>query len=134
MIDFVVVKRNLTVGSNPGEKFMARLFRGPMVSQNELCSFISESTTLSRGEVKLVVDQLQFYIRKFCSNSQAVKLDDLGIFAPRLQVKAVNTAAEVTADTIRRKSVIFRPCVELQTYMNTAESQKKDLTIMGLQQ
>src|SRR5574344_605303 len=134
MINFVTVKRMISVGSAPGEKFLARLFRGPMVSQNELCSFISESTTLSRGEVKLVVDQLQFYIRKFCSNSQAVKLDDLGIFAPRIQVKAVNTAGEVTADTIRRKSVIFRPCVELQTYMNTAESQKKDLTIQGLQQ
>ena len=133
MINFVTVKRNITVGSAPGQKFLARLFRGPMVSQNELCSFISESTTLSRGEVKLVVDQLQFYIRKFCSNSQAVKLDDLGIFAPRIQVKVVNTADEVTADTIRRKSVQFRPCVELQNYMNQAESQKKDLTITGLQ-
>ena len=133
MINFVTVKRNITVGSAPGQKFLARLFRGPMVSQNELCSFISESTTLSRGEVKLVVDQLQFYIRKFCSNSQAVKLDDLGIFAPRIQVKVVNTADEVTADTIRRKSVQFRPCVELQNYMNQAESQKKDLTIQGLQ-
>lgn len=134
MINFVTVKRNITVGSAPGEKYLARLFRGPMVSQNELCEFIAESTTLSRGEVKLVVDQLQFYIKKFCASSQAVKLDDLGIFAPRLQVKVVNTAAEVTADTIRRKSVIFRPCVELQTYMNKAEAQKKDLTIQGLQQ
>lgn len=134
MINFVTVKRMISVGAAPGEKFLARLFRGPMVSQNELCSFISESTTLSRGEVKLVVDQLQFYIRKFCSNSQAVKLDDLGIFAPRIQVKVVNTADEVTADTIRRKSVQFRPCVELQNYMNRAEAQKKDLTIQGLQQ
>ena len=133
MINFVTVKRTISVGSSPGEKFLARLFRGPMVSQNELCSFISESTTLSRGEVKLVVDQLQFYIRKFCSNSQAVKLDDLGIFAPRIQVKVVNTADEVTADTIRRKSVQFRPCVELHNYMNRAEAQKKDLTIQGLQ-
>ena len=48
-IKFVKVKRNITVGSNPGEKYLARLFRGTDVSIDQIANENHE--TLQQSEV-----------------------------------------------------------------------------------
>ena len=118
-IEYVKVKRNICVGSNPGEKFLAMIKRGQLISEDDLCNKIAESTTLSRGEVKLVIEQLQYNIVKHAKNSHGVKLNDLGIFYPQIRAKAVNTADDVTPDTIINKRLCFRPSVAISKAMKS---------------
>ena len=41
------LKRLIQVGANPGQKYLARLFRSNDVTMDQLCEEISESTTVS---------------------------------------------------------------------------------------
>ena len=57
-IQYVKIKRMVSVGSNPGEKFQARIKRSQMIEEKDLCEEITQATTLARGEVRLVIELL----------------------------------------------------------------------------
>ena len=73
-IKFVKVKRNITVGSNPGEKYLARLFRGTDVSIDQIANEISEATTVSYPDVLACLKAMETHILKYILAGQAVKL------------------------------------------------------------
>src|SRR5574344_1599549 len=116
-IKFVKVKRNITVGSNPGEKYLARLFRGTDVSIDQIANEISEVTTVSYPDVVACLKALETQILKYILAGQAVKLSLLGSFIPFISAKAMNTAEEVTADTIKRAGCRFFPSVNFKQAM-----------------
>lgn len=133
-IEYVKVKRLISVGRTPGEKFLARIKRGQMISEKELCDEIAESCTLTRGEVKLVIEQLQYNITRHARNGESVKLNDLGIFYPEIKATAMDSADAVTADTIKDKKLRFRANVETVKAMKSSELKLANMQINGLQQ
>ena len=132
-IQYVKIKRMVSVGSNPGEKFQARIKRSQMVEEKDLCEEITQATTLARGEVRLVIEQLQYHIVKHAKNGESVRLKELGIFYPAIAAKAVNTIDEVTPETITRKFLKYRQNVSTRKEMNDTPIKLANMQIAGLQ-
>ena len=61
-IKYVKVKRTINVGDNPGEKFLARIYRGQDVEIDQIASEISEATTVTHPDVLACLKALEFHI------------------------------------------------------------------------
>ena len=81
-IEYVKVKRNILLGDNPGERYVARLFRGQDMDLDMIAESISNSTTLSYADVLAVLKSLELEISRNVLNGSAVKLGYLGSFIP----------------------------------------------------
>ena len=133
-INYVKVKRNLTVGSNPGERFLARIFRtGNDVTLEQLAENISEASTLSSADILAALKALESQIAKSVLNGQTVRLGYLGSFVPSIEAKAVNTVDEVTADSIMRARCRFVPSPIFKNKLKNCKFTLANLDIAGLQ-
>ena len=117
MLQYTKVKRKISVGSNPGEKYLATLWRGADVDINQIATEISEATALSVADVEGCLSALEMVIKRHVKNGEAVKFPHLGHFIPCISAKAKNTLAEVDASTIVNKSVRFYHCVSFLKQM-----------------
>ena len=115
-IQYVKIKRMVSVGSNPGEKFQARIKRSQMIEEKDLCEEIT-----------------QYHIVKHAKNGESVRLKELGIFYPAIAAKAVNTIDEVTPETITRKFLKYRQNVTTRKEMNDTPIKLANMQIAGLQ-
>lgn len=59
MIEYKQVKRKVSVGSNPGEKFYADIVRGQTVELDEIYKDMTDLTSLSRGDAMNAIDTLR---------------------------------------------------------------------------
>lgn len=117
MLSYTKVKRNLTVGQNPGAKYLATLWRGQDVEVSQIASEISEATSLSVVDVEASLCALEMVIKRHVKNGEAVKFPHLGHFIPCISAKAQNSIDNVTANTITKKGVRFYPCVSFRKEM-----------------
>lgn len=132
-IRYVKVKRTINVGNNPGEKYLARIFREQQVDLKTISEQIAGASSMSPGDVMAVLQQLQEHMSYHLLRGASVNLDLLGTFAPAISAKAVNSADEVTADTIRRFYVNYRPSVWLTDKFKEAKFSYANTEIQGVQ-
>jgi predicted histone-like DNA-binding protein len=133
MIKYVKVRRRISTGTNPGNKFLARLFRGNDVSIDQLCQEITESTTLTYPDVLACLKAFEINIAKHIQNGSAVKFNILGAFIPKIKAKAMNTLEEVDATTIKSASCRFFPSVDFKRSLSKTNFVEADLNIKGIQ-
>lgn len=131
-INYVKVKRNITVGTNAGEKFLARIYRSQDVELEQIASDIADSTTVSEADVVATLKALEKHIVKYVQNGSAVKLGVLGSFIPSITAKAQESADLVDNTTIKRISCRFYPSVKFKYELSKASLSEKDLTVKGL--
>ena len=130
---FVIVQRNIVVGSTPGIKFLARIFRNEPIDFERIAEEIAENSTMSSGDVMGVLRQLEKVIILHILDGTTVKLGALGSFMPTISAKACTSMEEVKASTIRRMWVIFRPSVAFSKRLKDSKKHIVDLDIKGLQ-
>ena len=120
MINYVKVKRNILVGNNPGERYVARLFRGQDVDLDTIAESISNSTTITYADVIATLKALEIEISKAILNGSAVKLNYLGSFIPTINAKSQLEIDTCDASSIKRFSCRFypRPFQKGSRYMN----------------
>lgn len=106
-LEIVGVERKVTVGPEPGMKFMAKL-KGRKVPMTQIYKDVTDLSSLSRGDIKNTVDNLWLVIGKYLADGRDVDLGEFGEFKISISAKAVDTLEEVTAETIRRPRVIYR--------------------------
>ncbi|MCQ2326715.1 MAG: hypothetical protein MJZ71_04055 [Bacteroidales bacterium] len=133
MINYVKVKRTITVGDNPGTKYLARLWRNNDISLDTLAKEVSYATTVSYPDVLAVLKAFEIGISNHVMNGSAVKLGMLGAFIPQLNAKAQNTLDDVTADTVKRVSCRFYPGVEFKNILKATPIEERDLNVKGIQ-
>lgn len=133
MIKYVKVERKISTGSNPGQKFLARIFRGNDVTIDQLCQEISEGTTLSYPDVLACLKALEINVSRHVQNGSAVKFNILGAFIPKIRATAMDTPKEVDASTIRYATCRFYPSVTFRRNLSKTSFQEVDLEIAGLQ-
>lgn len=132
-IPYIIQKKMIHVGYNPGEKYVARVFRSQVVTQKELAKEISASSGMSAGTL---LDMLQNLLEKSAihlSEAQTIKLDPFGTFTVGIHAKAMNTLEEVTPDTIERVYIRFTPSQELKELVANAGVKYINLDIKGIQ-
>lgn len=114
------VKRTITTGATPGQKYLATLFAPTTVDTKHVAQDIASATSLAVGDVYNAIISLCEIIKRYNSNSVRVRLENFGTFAPRISAKAKPTLDEVQDDTITDVSVLFRPEISLRKTMKSA--------------
>ncbi|MBO7224488.1 MAG: HU family DNA-binding protein [Bacteroidales bacterium] len=132
MIKYVKVKRDIHVGQNPGERYVARLFRGQDVDLDSIAESISNSTTISYADVIATLKALEIEISKAILNGSAVKLNYLGSFIPQLNAKSQLDVDTCDASSIKRFSCRFLPSVKFKHNLEKVKFQEADLEVKGL--
>lgn len=132
MINYVKVKRNIFLGDNPGERYLARLYRNQDVDLDSIAESISNSTTISYADVLAVLKSLEFEISRNILNGSAVKLGYLGSFIPSIKTKSQLDVDKVDANTITRFSCRFYPSQKFKHTLKTAKFQETNLDVKGL--
>jgi predicted histone-like DNA-binding protein len=131
-IEYVKVKRNILLGNNPGERYVARLFRGQDMDLDMIAESISNSTTISYADVLATLKALETEISKAVLNGSAVKLGFLGSFIPSIKAMSQEEAEKVDANTITRFSCRFYPSTKFKHTLKTVKFQEANLEIKGL--
>lgn len=132
MIKYVKVKRDIHVGQNPGERYVARLFRGQDVDLDSIAESISNSTTISYADVIATLKALEIEISKAILNGSAVKLGYLGSFIPQLHAQSQLDVDTCDANSIKRFSCRFLPSVKFKHNLEKVKFQEADLEVKGL--
>ena len=132
MINYVKVKRNILVGNNPGERYVARLFRGQDVDLDTIAESISNSTTITYADVIATLKALEIEISKAILNGSAVKLNYLGSSIPSLNAKSQLEIDTCDASSIKRFSCRFYPSTKFKHTLKKVKFQEADLEVKGL--
>ena len=132
-IKYIRVKRNVRVGYNPGEKYMATIKRDSTIDLKRIYEDMTDLSSLSRGDIKSSVDNLLLVMIKYLCNGSTVNLGEFGIFTPFLSAEACDTLEEVTADTIRKVNIRFRPSKELILKLEQTSKELGSLEAKGYQ-
>ncbi|MCD8032437.1 MAG: HU family DNA-binding protein [Bacteroides sp.] len=95
-----------------------------IVETDTLADQISYSSTLTRGDVKNVLDNLMVVMRQHLMNSSSVRLEGLGTFTAFVQSKGngVDTPEEVNPSQINRLRIRFSPTYTRNTFNGTTRA------------
>ncbi|HBN05586.1 MAG TPA: hypothetical protein DD434_07330 [Bacteroidales bacterium] len=132
MLNYTTIKKKISVGAAPGEKYLATISRNGIMSQEQLIERISSASALAENDVLSALRALQVVITDASMNGITVQLNELGIFTPYLSAKAMLTAEEVDATTIRGVRVNFRPNVRFKNKLKTTSYEYRNPMPKGL--
>jgi predicted histone-like DNA-binding protein len=132
MVNYVKVKRDIHVGQNPGERYIARLVRNQDIDLDCIAESISNSTTISYADVIATLKALEIEISKAILNGSAVKLNYLGSFIPQLNAKSQLDIDTCDASSITRYSCRFFPSTKFKHNLKQAKFGEKNMEIKGL--
>ncbi len=119
--EYKKVKRTITLGRNPGEKYLATMAIEGSKKNADLIKHIERNTSIAKEDITILFRDLAVVLEETISSGQGVKLDGLGTFSPNFRTKSSQTADEVTVANIEKVVVNFRPSAELSKAMKKAE-------------
>lgn len=122
-IRYIVTKKKITVGDNPGERYLAKFVKDGVISNKELSEMIAHNTTVERGEVEQVLTELSRVMGFFMKQGDQVKTD-LGVFRPTIKAKAMDTVEKADAKSVESIKVHFLPSTELEEKMKATPVKK----------
>lgn len=79
------------------------------VSVYELCELISEGSTASAGDVKLILEELIRVMRRCLGKGEVVQVGELGNFQLQFGSTGTLTEKEFNQALIKSKRIVFRP-------------------------
>lgn len=120
MVNYNIVQRAISVGLNPGNKYICVINRNGVMSQEQLADRIAEMSSLAYNDVLSALAALQMVIADATMNGITVRLDQLGNFTPFLKAKAVATEDEANVESIKRLRVNFYPNVRFKNKLKSA--------------
>ncbi len=101
--------------------YFPKIVRATTLKMSDVEDLLQRRSTMTEGEVHAFLIALSEAIRFYVTNSYTVEVEGLGIFTPAIKAKAVNVIEDVTAKTILKKSVNYRPSIKLDNKLNDAK-------------
>ena len=132
MMNWTSILKKISVGTNPGEKYIAVISRNGIMSEEQLIERIAGASSLAENDILSALRALQNVITEETMNGRTVQLDQLGNFTPYLKAKAMDTAEEVDASTIRGIKVNFKPNVRFKNKLKAAYFEYRNPMPKGL--
>ena len=133
-IQYVIVKRDINVGNNPGEKYLAQMVREQPVDLDLIAEQIAGASTMSKADVMGVLQQLQEEMSYHLTRGASVRLGLLGTFTPYLRSKSQLDVDLVKASTIKGLYITFRPSTWLRDKIKTVGFRLADPEVKGIVQ
>jgi len=113
MIQYTIAQKESPIDGQ--KKFYPKIVRGATVNTKKIAALLQERTTLDIGEVYGFLTALSKGIRYYVTDSYVVEIEGLGIFSPTISAKGVDTADELKAEIITKKSVNYRPTTDMKS-------------------
>lgn len=133
----LVERRNLKKGAPENSTlFYAQSVSAGKVELNEICTEISDSSTVNSADVKAVLDRLNYVLDKHMRAGRIVQLGEMGNFRFSLGSKGAENEDLFEASLIRAPRIVFAPGSKLRTARKSAsyekiQTQKADDTAAG---
>lgn len=112
-------KKRIAVGATPGVKFMAQIVKGETINFKKMADMMDKASTVNKGDILAVLDLMSATAVWMLQEGHPVKFDGFGTFVPKAKVKAMETAEEVTAQTIESIGVRYTPDVDVKAKMKS---------------
>ncbi len=132
MFHYTRIKKKISTGSNPGLKHIAVISRNGSMSEEQLIQRIAGASSLAENDVLSALRALQIVITDATMNGITVKLNQLGTFTPYLKARAMESAEEVDASSIKGIRVNFRPNVRFKDKLKSAYFEYRNPAPKGL--
>lgn len=132
-IGYIRVKRTIHTGYNPGEKYLAQIFRSNNVSMKQICKEISDGTDVSYSNAIAALQAFEQIFSRHILNGAAIKLDFLGHFIPSIKATAMDTLDKVTPYTIQKAKCRFYPSKDFMNQLKANGFILRDLNVKGYQ-
>ena len=133
-IQYVIVKRDISVGQNPGEKYLPQIVREQPVDLDLIAEQIAGASTMSKADVMGVLQQLQVEMSYHLTRGASVRLGLLGTFMPYLRSKAQLDVDLVKASTFKGLHITFRPSTWLNIKIKNVGYTLVDPDVKGIVQ
>lgn len=109
-VKFKKVKRRVMNGEEEGTfKFYARANSTGVTDLDTLCMLICAQASLSKADVKSVLESLDFAMDYELRGGRTVKLGNVGTFRMSLRSEGATTKKDLTAHNILKGKIIFTP-------------------------
>ena len=112
MIQYTIAQKESPIDGQ--KKFYPKIVRGATVNTKKIAALLQERTTLDIGEVYGFLTALSNGIRYYVTDSYVVEIEGLGIFSSTISAKGVDTADELKAEIITKKSVNYRSTTDMK--------------------
>ena len=99
-IKYVRVQRNISVGNNPGVKFLARPVKKKTIKFEQIAERVQAHSSITKADVYACFMQSLEEVVEELMEGNPVELGDYGTIYPTISAKAVSTLDEVDASTI----------------------------------
>lgn len=128
-IPYKIVVRDVFVKGERKRIYTPKLSSAGKVSTKYLARQVAVESTISDNEAKRFIDGFAMVIRQALVNDFQVKLDKLGTFTPKLTSKMVDSAEEVTSDTILKRSLDYKTSTAVEKKLKTASFKKANMNV-----
>ncbi len=78
-------------------------------SEKEIASALTKNTTLSNGEARMAIDELQSVILSFLLDGYSVQMGDWGSFHVTISSDGADTEEACTINLVKNVNIRFRP-------------------------
>lgn len=117
---FRKTKKKITVGKNPGEKYVLAVASEGKIDTEMLCKYIGRNSSISEQDIKILMRALADVISENIEIGRGVNLEDLGVFSPNFRSKGSDTVEEVSVNNIEQVVINFRPATRFRKEMENA--------------
>ncbi|WP_298427367.1 HU family DNA-binding protein [uncultured Kordia sp.] len=123
-IKFKTITRKNPRDLSAPEKYYPSSVTGSVLDLNELADLVGDGSTVRRNDVYAVLIGLVDVAKKQLELGNMVRLGDLGSFSINVSSTGKDTAAEVTATSIEKGKIIFRPSANLKNMLKALRYEK----------
>ena len=118
-IKYVRVQRTISVGNNPGVKFLARQVKNKTIKFEQIAERVQAHSSITKADVYGSFMQAVEEITHELMEGNPVQLGELGTIYPSFNAKAMPTLDDVDASTISKPKLRFLFSKKLREKMKT---------------
>lgn len=124
-VKYKLVKINDNITENEETRYSVTTVSYGNVNTDTFSERIADSSTFNIGEVKGMLENLTRMIAGYLKEGYTVSVDGLGTFSVTAQVnREVNDPSRVRAESIKLKSIGFKPSPKLKDRLSNIEFTK----------
>lgn len=124
-VKYKLVKINDNITENEETRYSVTTVSYGNVNTDTFSERIADSSTFNIGEVKGMLENLTRMIADYLKEGYTVSVDGLGTFSVTAQVnREVNDPSRVRAESIKLKSIGFKPSPKLKDRLSNIEFTK----------
>jgi len=123
-VQFISVPKKNPQNLEAPEKFYAVAKSNGVVEMDRLSVLISEQCTVTEADCLAVLASLEKQMIRQLEEGRIVRLGRIGTFQIGVRSEGMETAEEVTVNSITKSRVLFRPAENLKNLLKTLRYSK----------